>query len=235
MGTPPNTFPRALIGWMFYFREKNTQLNKSMIKLLNFTAEDNCCQQSHQLKPTLIKKKKEKRKPKNKSQEKPANPHRPIQFLLKCLSMMGTPPNTFPTSLIGWIVYLGDKYIQLNKCMVKLLNFAAEGKLLSTITKQITSTENLNTTQKIHKIRLQLLIDLTNTYSNVSILFVLQRINGGIPPQHLRKKLDKNSSTSRWRCCCQQSQYQNIKSQEKIAYTCRPIPILGQVPPIFSL
>lgn len=111
MSTPPNTFPRALIGWInILLWEKNTQLNKSMIKLLNFAAEDNCCQQSqnksHQLKPKLTKKKKGKgKKAKNKSQEKTTNPRRPIQFLFKCLSMMGIPPNTFPTSLIGWIFW----------------------------------------------------------------------------------------------------------------------------------
>jgi hypothetical protein len=74
--------------------------------------------------------------------------------------------------------------------MAKLLDFGVEGKLLSTNTKQIASTENLNKTKKNHKKKLQVLINLSNTYSSVSILFVLQCINGSIPPQHLRKRLD---------------------------------------------
>ena len=57
------------------------------------------------------------------------------------------------------IPFWGEKFTA-DKSRVKLLDFAVEGKLLSTITKQITSTINLNSTKKNHKIKLLIRIPI---------------------------------------------------------------------------
>jgi hypothetical protein len=112
--TPNNTFPRPLVGYIFYSCNKSsldTLLEFKVVQVLLSTI-------TKQITSTRQIELSQKN-----SQNKITNPSWTVQFLLKSLSMMGTPPNTFPRALIGWIFYFGEKNTQLNKSMIETSPF----------------------------------------------------------------------------------------------------------------
>lgn len=136
------------------------------------------------------------------------------------------------------ILYWGEKFTA-DKSRVKLLDFAVEGKLLSTITKQITSPINLNSTKKNHKIK------ITNPRHGIQYLF--KCLHFVCPSVHQWWHTSPTPSQEAWlkllhftvevllstitKPKLKITKTQNDK--KKFTHTCRPIPILGQVSPNF--
>lgn len=135
---PNNTFPRPLVSYILYIGDKSP-----IKKLLKFEVVEGSAVNNH--KTNQVKKCSSPKKLKKRDYKSFMNHPIPIEVSLNDgHSSQHLPKSLHRLKTLFW----GEKYTA-DKSRVKLLDFAVERKLLSTITKQITSTINLNSTKKI--------------------------------------------------------------------------------------